>query len=51
MDAVVWRRRDQPLERADVNAMMKFLMGMDAKLDQILALLREEDDGGEELDS
>jgi hypothetical protein len=46
--SVVFRRRvDHAVERDDVNAIMTFLTEMDAKLDEILLVVREEDDDGE----
>jgi hypothetical protein len=49
---LVWRRTAaEPVEQEHLVAIMKFLMGMDAKLDETLALLREDEDGGEELDA
>ena len=48
---MLWKREEQPLDREEVNALMRYLMGMDAKLDEILALLREEEDGPEAMDA
>jgi hypothetical protein len=38
----VWRRRDPPLDRETVDGIIRMLMQIDAKLDQ---LLDEQDDG------
>jgi hypothetical protein len=46
-----WKREEQPLDRDEVNDLMRFLIKMDAKLDEILAVLREEEDGSEEMDA
>jgi hypothetical protein len=41
----VWPWRSEPLvDRNDVNGAIAFWMLMDAKLDEILALLRDEDE-------
>jgi len=46
---VVLRRRDQPaVDRETIQAALAFMMKMDAKLDDILDLLREEDGEEEE---
>jgi hypothetical protein len=43
----VWPRRTEPLfERDEVNGAIAFVMQMDAKLDEILTLLRDEDEEG-----
>ena len=48
---VFWRRPEQPLDREEVNAIFRFLMEMDAKLDEILELLDEDNGRAEELDA
>jgi hypothetical protein len=50
----VWRRKDEPPEellaiRADLWALMGFVMAIDAKLNLIIGIL-EDDDGEEDAD-
>jgi hypothetical protein len=42
---------EPPLTFADVNSIMEALMTIDAKLDDVLRILREEDDGEPEMDT
>jgi hypothetical protein len=45
----VWRRRLRPIDLGfDLRSIMLMLMEMDAKLDEILVEVREDDDGEEE---
>jgi hypothetical protein len=44
----VWKRGEPPLDRETVNALIERIMRIDAKLDEVLALLREDEDGEEE---
>jgi hypothetical protein len=49
---VFWRRPGEPLlDREEVNAIFRYLMQMDAKLDEILELLDEDNGRAEEMDS
>lgn len=46
----MWRRQPEPepgLDWHTANELIDMIMGMDAKLDRILELLEEEDDGEE----
>ncbi len=46
----MWRRRDvePPLTSSDVNAIVEALMRIDAKLEEILAILGDDDEEAEE---
>lgn len=41
----MWRRREEPLDATTVNGIIEALMRIDAKLDEVLLELRDEDDG------
>jgi hypothetical protein len=45
---VLWKRRKTNVEDQTLMNALAFMMGMDAKLDEILAILRDEDDDGPE---
>jgi hypothetical protein len=46
--AVFWKKRKTEVEEQTLVNALAFMMGMDAKLDEILAILRDEDDVGPE---
>jgi hypothetical protein len=48
-DVRVWRRGEQPPDYDEIlNGIAKMVMGMDAKLDEVLSLLGDEDGEAEE---
>jgi hypothetical protein len=41
----MWRRRDEVMDAETVNGIIEALMRIDAKLDEVLLELRDEEDG------
>jgi hypothetical protein len=46
----VWWRRETVLDNETLNDLIRILMRIEAKLDDVLALLQEDDDAEEEAD-
>lgn len=45
-----WWRREPVLDAETLNGLIRILMRIEAKLDDVLTLLQEDDDGEEEAD-